>query len=78
MENVNRRGFLDDLIDEDGLKTEVTLTLTNRTVTRIVTALLISGLSLMVIQLIIRQLLPNPQLVDINKKLEQLKIPKAK
>jgi len=76
MEKVNRRSFLDDLIDKDGLKTEVTLTLTNRTVTRIVTALLISGLSLMVIQLIVRQLLPNPQLVEINKKLEQLKIPK--
>jgi len=72
MEKVNRRSFLDDLIDKDGLKTEVTLTLTNRTVTRIVTALIISGLSLMVIQLIVRQLLPNPQLVEIKNLLNQM------
>jgi len=73
-----RKGILDKLIDKDGLKTEVTVSLTNQTLSRTIIALLVAGMSVMAIHLMIRQFFPNPQLVEINKKLEQLKIPKNK
>ena len=37
------KDLIDGLVDKDGIKTEVTVTLTNQTLTKIVLALLASG-----------------------------------
>jgi len=66
------KGILDKLIDKDGLKTEVTVSLTNQTLSRTITALLITGMSLMAIHLMIRQFFPNPQLVEIKNLINQM------
>lgn len=68
-----RKGILDNLIDKDGLKTEVTVSITNQTLSRSIIALLISGVSLMVIGLMVRQFFPNPQLMALQNELKQIK-----
>ena len=45
----NIKGLLDSLVDEDGLKTEVTINITNRTLTRLSLTLLGTGIAIIVI-----------------------------
>ena len=68
-----RKGILDKLIDKDGIKTEVTVSLNNQTLMRSIVALLIAGGSLMLMHLVIRQFFPNPELVAIKRLLTQMK-----
>jgi len=67
-----QKGILDKLIDNDGLKTEVTVSLTNQTLSRTIIALLVAGMSLMAIHLIVRQFFPNPQLEEIKNLINQM------
>ncbi|WP_299213734.1 hypothetical protein [uncultured Dokdonia sp.] len=72
----NRRlsgGILNALIDKDGIKTEVTLTITNTTATKIALTLLISGVSLIVIKRLLKEVFPNKQLEAIGSDLRELK-----
>lgn len=45
----NIKGLLDSLVDKDGLKTEVTINITNRTLTRLSLTLLGTGIAIIVI-----------------------------
>ncbi|WP_062062684.1 hypothetical protein [Aquimarina longa] len=59
--------YLDALVDKDGLKTEVTITLTNHTMMKIVASLLISGICIVTISHLIKNYFPNMQLAKIQK-----------
>ncbi|WP_046756643.1 hypothetical protein [Kordia jejudonensis] len=45
----NIKGLLDSLVDKDGLKTEVTINITNRTLTRLSLTLLGTGVAIIII-----------------------------
>ena len=71
------KDLLDGLVDKDGLKTEVTVTLTNQTLTKIILALLASGATIVIVAHITKNMFPNLQIsalqADISKIKETLK-----
>lgn len=69
----NIKDVIDGLIDSNGIKTEVTLTLTQKTLFRIVIALLISGVSILSIVYLTKHLFPNKQLAGLEKEIIQIK-----
>lgn len=71
----NLNNILDALVDKDGLKTEVTITLTNETLIKIIGAFLLSGITVMVVANLIKNHFPNAQLTTIQKQLENFKQP---
>ena len=75
MEQKKRKlgSVLDALIDKDGIKTEVTITLTNQTLFKIIGGLLLSGLAIIVIANLLKNVFPNLQLAAIQKEVEQIK-----
>ena len=66
-------GILNALIDKDGIKTEVTLTITNQTATKIVLTLLISGISLIVIAKLLNEVFPSKDLTAIKSEVSEIK-----
>ncbi len=73
-ENKKRNnGILNALIDKDGIKTEVTLTITNQSATKIALTLLISGVSLIVIAKLLKEVFPNKELTAIRSDLNEVK-----
>lgn len=66
------KGLLDNLVDKDGLKTEVTINITNRTLTRLSLTLLGTGIAIVVIANIVKNLRPNHQLALIHKEIETI------
>lgn len=72
-EKKNIKTIIDKLIDKDGIKTEVTVTLTNETVTKIILALLASGLTLILVAQITKNLIANNQLTRITEELNTIK-----
>ena len=64
--------LLERLVDDDGIKTEVTITLTNQTLTKLVVALLVSGVAIALIAHIIRTRMPNRQLAQIEKQVASI------
>lgn len=66
-------GLLNALIDKDGIKTEVTLTITNATATKVALTLLISGVSLIVIAKLLKEVFPNKELTAIRSDVDEIK-----
>ncbi|OED42503.1 hypothetical protein AB832_02995 [Flavobacteriaceae bacterium (ex Bugula neritina AB1)] len=76
MERKKRRNIgniLDALVDKDGIKTEVTITLTNQTLLKIIMGLLLSGVAIIVVANVVKNLLPNTQLAAIEKEIINIK-----
>ena len=69
----NIGNILDALVDQDGLKTEVTITLTNQTLLKIVIGMLVSGVAIVVISQMLKNWIPNEQLASIQKEVLQIK-----
>ncbi len=69
----NIKNYLDALIDKDGIKTEVTITLTNQTLIKIVMSLLVSGIAVVMVSHLIKNYFPNMQLAAIQKEVIHLK-----
>ena len=64
--------YLDALVDKDGLKTEVTITLTNETMGKIILSLLASGLVMVTVSHLMKNFFPNRQLGGIQKQIYQI------
>ena len=75
MENKKRNinTLLDALVDKDGLKTEVTITLTNETLLKIIMGLLVSGAAIVLVANLIKNAFPNTQLAAIQKEIVHIK-----
>ncbi len=76
MERRKRRNIgniLDALVDKDGIKTEVTITLTNQTLLKIIGGLLISGVAIIVVAHVVKNIIPNAQLTAIEKEIINIK-----
>ncbi|WP_010520478.1 hypothetical protein [Aquimarina agarivorans] len=58
--------IIDSLIDDDGIKTEVTLTVTDTTLFKIIAALLASGVCVMLVNHLLKNQFPNSQLHRIS------------
>lgn len=67
------KGLLEGLIDKDGLKTEVTVTLTNQTLTKIILALLASGATIVLVAHITKNMFPNHQLSALQADIKTIK-----
>ena len=68
----NIKSYLDALVDKDGLKTEVTITMTSETTMKLVIALLGSGLTIMLVYSLVKNYFPNAQLMAIQKQLKAI------
>ncbi|MFC4636605.1 hypothetical protein ACFO3O_22060 [Dokdonia ponticola] len=66
-------GLLNALIDKDGIKTEVTLTITNQTATKVALTLLISGISLIVIAKLLKEVFPSKELTALRSEVSEIK-----
>lgn len=76
MERRKRRNIgniLDALVDKDGIKTEVTITLTNQTLLKIIGGLLLSGMAIIVVAHVVKNIIPNAQLTAIEKEIIKIK-----
>jgi hypothetical protein len=67
------KDLINGLVDKDGLKTEVTVTLTNNTLTKIVLALLASGATIVIVAHITKNLFPNHQLTALQADISVIK-----
>jgi hypothetical protein len=56
------KDIVSSLVDDDGIKTEVTLTMTNQTLTKIIIALLASGATIVLVAHLTKNMFPNHQL----------------
>lgn len=68
----NISDYLDALVDKDGLKTEVTITLTNETMGKIVLSLLASGIIVVTVSHLMKNYFPNRQLGSLQKQVFQI------
>lgn len=69
----NLNTLLDALVDKDGLKTEVTITLTNQTLLKIILGMLLSGVAIIVVANTVKNLFPNAQLAAIKREVTTIK-----
>ncbi|TPN87121.1 MULTISPECIES: hypothetical protein [Aquimarina] len=69
----NLGGLLDALVDKDGLKTEVTITLTNQTLLKIIIGMLLAGVAIVVVANTVKNLFPNTQLAAIEQEVIKIK-----
>ena len=67
------KDLIDGLVDKDGIKTEVTVTLTNQTLTKIILTLLASGATIVVVAHITKNLFPNHQLTALQVDISAIK-----
>ena len=67
------KDLIDGLVDKDGIKTEVTVTLTNQTLTKIVLALLASGATIVVLAHLTKNLFPNHQIASLQADIKSIK-----
>ena len=65
--------IIDSLIDDDGLKTEVTLTVTDETLTKVIIAFVASGVCVMLLNNLLKNQFPNHQLSKLNKEVMLIK-----
>ncbi|WP_346881310.1 hypothetical protein [uncultured Algibacter sp.] len=65
--------IIDSLIDDEGLKTEVTVTLTDETLIKVIVALLASGIGVMLVNHLLKNQFPNRQLSTISKEVTSIK-----
>ncbi|QKX04129.1 hypothetical protein HN014_04145 [Aquimarina sp. TRL1] len=69
----NLNNLLDALVDKDGLKTEVTITLTNQTLLKIILGMLLAGGAIVVVVNTVKNLFPNTQLTAIEQEVIKIK-----
>lgn len=69
----NLGSLLDALVDKDGLKTEVTITLTHQTLLKIVMGMLVSGVAIVVVSQLLKNWIPNAQLEALEKQVIHIK-----
>lgn len=69
----NLNSLLDALVDKDGLKTEVTITLTNQTLLKIILGMLLAGVAIVVVANTVKNLFPNTQLTAIEQEVIKIK-----
>ena len=67
------KDLIDGLVDKDGIKTEVTVTLTNQTLTKIILALLASGVTIVIVAHITKNMFPNHQLAVLQADITSIK-----
>ena len=72
MKSRSIKNYLDALVDKDGLKTEVTITLTDQTLLKIIGAFLLSGVTVVMLSHLIKNAFPNAQLANIEQQLLKL------
>lgn len=65
--------ILDSLIDDDGLKTEVTLTITDETLVKLIIAFVGSGIAVMMLNHVLKNQFPNRQLGHLSKEVSTIK-----
>ncbi len=63
----NIKDYLDAILDKDGIKTEVTITLTNETMTKIIISLLLAGVTMVTVFHLIKNYFPNAQLAALEQ-----------
>ncbi|WP_298546124.1 hypothetical protein [uncultured Aquimarina sp.] len=69
----NLNTLLDALVDKDGLKTEVTITLTNQTLLKIILGMLLAGVAIVVVANMVKNLFPSSQLAAIENEVLKIK-----
>ena len=69
----NINNLLTALIDKDGLRTEVTITLTNQTLLKIILGLLLSGVAIILVANTVKNYFPNTQLSEIEEQIKHFK-----
>ncbi|EDP96542.1 hypothetical protein U8527_10530 [Kordia algicida OT-1] len=67
------KDLIDGLVDKDGLKTEVTITLTNQTLLKVIIALLLSGIAIIVIANLVKNVVPDHQLTAIKAEIQTIR-----
>lgn len=71
-------GKLNDLVDKDGLKSDVKITMTDQTLSKLVKGLILAGGSIALIAVVAKNLLPNKHLARNTKVLLEIKAQLAK
>ena len=69
----NLKGYVDALVDKDGLKTDVKITMTDYTLIKLVGGLILAGGTIALIAHALKNIMPNQQLVENKKVLQQIK-----
>tara|TARA_R110000868_G_scaffold287540_3_gene547888 strand:+ start:406 stop:648 length:243 start_codon:yes stop_codon:yes gene_type:complete len=69
----NVKDYLDALVDKEGLRTDVTVTLTNETLCKIVGGLMAAGVGIALIAHLLKNAFPNKQLTENNRLLLEIK-----
>lgn len=70
---LNLKDLLSNLVDDDGIKTEVTLTITNQTLTKVIIALLASGATIVLVAHLTKNMFPNHQLSLLTADIKSIK-----
>ena len=68
----NLQEYLDALVDQDGLKTEITITLTNPTLWKVVGGLAAAGVGIALMTHLMKNAFPNKQLAENNRLLQEI------
>ena len=69
----NIKDYLDAIVDKEGLRTEVTITLTDDTLWKVVGGLLAAGVGIVVAAHLVKNMFPNKQLAENNELLQGIK-----
>lgn len=67
------KDIVSSLVDDDGIKTEVTLTMTNQTLTKVIIALLTSGATIVLVAHLTKNMFPNHQLSLLTTDIKTIK-----
>jgi len=67
------KDIVSSLVDDDGIKTEVTLTMTNQTLTKVIIALLASGATIVLVAHLTKNMFPNHQLSLLTADIKTIK-----
>lgn len=67
------KDIVSSLVDDDGIRTEVTLTMTNQTLTKIIIALLASGATIVLVAHLTKNMFPNHQLSLLTADIKTIK-----
>lgn len=65
--------YLDALVDKEGLRTDLTITLTDETLWKIVGGLIVAGVGIALVAHLLKNAFPNKQLADNNRLLLEIK-----
>jgi len=69
----NVKDYLDALVDKEGLRTDVTITLTDETLWKAVGGLIAAGVGIALIAHLLKNAFPNKQLAENNQLLRDIK-----